>query len=81
MNEQELALKIEDLTRKVDAIYVSTEKTRKYFLWTMIISIALFVLPLLGLLFAIPSFLSTYSSALGGGNGTTLQAQLNELSQ
>ncbi len=82
MNEQELALKIEDLTRKVDAIYISTEKTRKYFLWTMIISIALFVLPLIGLLFAIPSFLSTYSSALGdSSNGTSLQAQLNELSQ
>lgn len=47
-------------------IYSSVEKTRKYFLWTLVLSILVFVLPLLGLLFVIPSFLSIYSSALGG---------------
>lgn len=52
--------------KKLDAIYVSTEKTRKYFLITMWVSIALFVLPLIGLLFAIPSFLSLYTSTLTG---------------
>lgn len=59
--------KILELEAKVDKIYKSVEKTRKYFLWTMIITIALFVLPLVGLLFAIPAFLSTYAdiSALG----------------
>lgn len=49
------------MERKIDQIYISVEKTRKYFLWTMIITVALFVLPLIGLIFAIPSFLSQYS--------------------
>ncbi|MES3005532.1 MAG: hypothetical protein V4664_01145 [Patescibacteria group bacterium] len=53
--------RIEALEGKIDAIYVSVEKTRKYFLWTMIGTIVIFVLPIIGLLFAIPSFLSTYS--------------------
>lgn len=59
--EQNIPEKLAQLETKIDMIYVSAEKTRKYFLWTMIITIALFVLPLIGLLFAIPSFLSTYT--------------------
>lgn len=51
----------QDIEKKLDAIYVSVEKTRKYFKWTMIISIVVIVLPLIGLLFAIPAFLSSYS--------------------
>ncbi|MDB5195237.1 MAG: hypothetical protein JWO84_421 [Parcubacteria group bacterium] len=48
------------MAAKLDAIYVSTEKTRKYFQWTMYITIALVVLPLIGLVFAIPVFLNSY---------------------
>ena len=40
------------------------EKTRKYLLWTMIATIAFFVLPLVGLLFIVPSFISSYTSSL-----------------
>ena len=58
--------KIQALEAKVDAIYISVEKTRKYFMWTMIITLALFILPLLGLVFAIPAFLSSYGTALQG---------------
>lgn len=52
--------KLDELNRKIEAVYVSVEKTRKYFKWTMIITLALFVLPLIGLLFAIPSFMTNY---------------------
>ena len=52
--------KLEILNKKVDAVYESVEKTRKYFFWTMVITLAIIVLPLIGLLFAIPSFLSNY---------------------
>ncbi|MEI6022344.1 MAG: hypothetical protein WCQ32_00670 [bacterium] len=52
--------KIEELSKKIDAVYASVEKTRKYFKWTMIITVALFVLPLIGLVFAIPSFMANY---------------------
>jgi hypothetical protein len=54
--------KIEALEKKIDAIYVSVEKTRKYMMWTAIITIAVIVLPLLGLVFVIPQFLSYYSN-------------------
>ncbi len=53
--------KLDLLEKKVDAIYVSVEKTRSYFKWTMIITLALFILPIIGLIFAIPSFLSNYA--------------------
>lgn len=62
MNEQELGQKLASIEEKVDKIYASTEKTRKYFMWTLIISVALVVLPAIGLLFAIPTFISTMSA-------------------
>ncbi|MFA6094813.1 MAG: hypothetical protein WC757_02900 [Candidatus Paceibacterota bacterium] len=64
--QPDILQKLEDQQKKIDAIFVSVEKTRKYFLWTMIITVALFVLPLIGLLFAIPSFLNIYTSNLTG---------------
>lgn len=56
----EISKKLDEQERKLDAIYRSTEKTRIYLLWTLIISIAVIVLPLIGLVVAIPSFLSLY---------------------
>ena len=48
------------LEERVEKIYISVEKTRKYFLWTLIISVALFILPAIGLAFAIPAFMTNY---------------------
>ena len=62
MDEQKILEKLEEQGKKIDGIYKSVEKTRKYFLWTFIISIVVVVLPLVGLLFVIPQFLSLYSS-------------------
>lgn len=57
--ETEILKKIEENNKKLDAIYESVEKTRKYFLWSTALNILVFVLPLIGLLFAIPWVLST----------------------
>ena len=62
--EPQLEARFATLEKKLDAIYISTEKTRKYFLTTMIITVAAFVLPLIGLVFAIPALLSSYGNAL-----------------
>jgi len=62
--EEEILKKLELQEKKIDEIYLSVEKMRKYFLWTFIITIALVILPLIGLIFVIPQFLST----LEGGN-------------
>lgn len=61
--DQELAQKLEAQDRKIDAIYVSVEKTRKYFLWTLIATAVTFVLPLIGIMIAIPWLFSTLSAA------------------
>ncbi|MDB5237586.1 MAG: seg [Parcubacteria group bacterium] len=54
------------LEEKIDKIYTSVEKTRKYFLWTMITSVVLFVVPLIGIAFALPSFMTNYVGSLQG---------------
>ena len=60
--EQEILAKIEVLEKKVDAVYGSAEKMRKYFFWTLIITVAAILLPLIGLLFVIPQFLGNYNN-------------------
>ena len=51
--EQKLAEQ-EALLQKV---LQSTEKTRKYILWSVIIGVAVFIIPLIAMLFAIPAYL------------------------
>jgi hypothetical protein len=62
MEDAEFARRMDALEAKLEAVYVSSERLRKFFMWTVIISTALFVFPFIGLLFAIPSFISTYSN-------------------
>ena len=64
--EQDVQKKMEEQNAKLDAILTSVEKTRKYFvviMWIMIIAV---VLPAIGLIFAIPAFINTYTSSLEG---------------
>lgn len=56
INERLIALE-----KKIDEMYASFEKVRKYFIWSGIITLALIILPIIGLIFAVPTFLSTYS--------------------
>lgn len=55
---------LQTLSAKLDAIYVSTEKTRIYFKWTLIATLVAFVLPLLLALFIVPSFIASYTQTL-----------------
>ena len=61
MDEQQILQKLSELEEKLDNVYKSTERTRKYILWMFIISIVVVVLPLVGLIFVIPQFLNLYS--------------------
>lgn len=60
MEDAELRQKLDALDAKIVDVYRSAEKTRKYFLAVIVVSVVAFALPLLGLLFAIPSFISSY---------------------
>ncbi len=51
---------------KIDAILTSVKKTEKYFKTTLWVTIIMFVVPLLGLIFIIPSFIASYTSTLEG---------------
>jgi len=64
--DTELKTRLDELEKKIDAVYVSAEKTRKYFQWTMIITIVMFVLPVIGLIVVIPMFISNYTSTFEG---------------
>ncbi len=59
--EQDLLQKLDDQSKKLDAIDRSIKKIRSYLFWTFMVSVILFVLPLLGILIVIPRFLSVYS--------------------
>ncbi|OGZ33899.1 MAG: hypothetical protein A2Y98_03475 [Candidatus Portnoybacteria bacterium RBG_19FT_COMBO_36_7] len=61
--DQETLNKFEELNKKLEQIYRSAEKTRKYFLWMLIISLAIIVLPLIGLIIIIPQFINIYTNA------------------
>jgi hypothetical protein len=65
MDDTSIETKLAALEGKIDAIYTSVEKTRKYFLWTLIITLAVVVLPLLFLPFAVSSFLKTLTLPAG----------------
>jgi len=45
---------------------MAAEKTRKYMLWSIIIQVGMVVLPLIGLLVAIPFMLKSLTSAYQG---------------
>jgi len=64
--EQDVQKKLEEQDAKLDAIFKSVEKTRKYFLIIIWITVIMVVLPAVGLFFAIPSFIDSYSSSLEG---------------
>lgn len=61
--EEEILKKIEAQDRKLEEIYSSIEKIRKYFLLALIITVAAIALPLIGLMFIIPQFLKTLSGS------------------
>lgn len=64
--EQEIKTKLEEQAKKLEEIYISVEKSRKYFLITMWITVLVIVLPMIGIAILAPAMLNTYTSVLGG---------------
>lgn len=62
--DQEIKNKLDEQTIKIDAIFASVEKSRKYFLITMWVTLLAVVLPMIGLAFVGPSFVNSYTSNL-----------------
>lgn len=66
MIDPELAAKLEEISVKADRAYQAAEKVRTYLFWTGVVTVALFVLPLIGLAFVIPQFIDSYTTSLSG---------------
>ena len=66
MIDPELTAKLDLIEAKVEKAYQTSEKVRKYLFWTGVITIALIVLPMIGLAFAVPQFISSYTTTLNG---------------
>lgn len=63
--EEDILKKIREQDEKLEKIWRSVEKTRKYFLWTIIATIAMFVIPLIIFLAFVPQILNLYTGNLG----------------
>jgi hypothetical protein len=59
--DEETKKQFEEMDKKLDAVFVSVEKMRKYFKWTLIITLLTIVLPLIALAFVIPTFLKSFN--------------------
>lgn len=63
--DPQLEDRIKELSQKIDAVYVSVEKTRRYFLIILWVTVLTVVLPIIVLVFALPAFLNSYMGVLG----------------
>ncbi len=64
--EQNLEQRLAAQDAKLDAIFSSVEKMRKYLLITVWITVLMVVVPALGLVFVIPMFLNSYMGSMAG---------------
>lgn len=59
-----MEMKLREVEGKVDQLYASAEKTRKYFLWALWITLGAIVIPLLILPAVLPGFLASQGVGL-----------------
>lgn len=64
--ESQILAKLEALEARLMKVESAVEKTRRYLQIIVWVTVAMVVLPILGLLFAVPLFISSYVGALGG---------------
>ena len=57
--DSDLDQRLKELEEKINRISAFFDQARAWAKWTLIITIALVVIPLVGLMFALPSFLKT----------------------
>lgn len=66
--DPELRQKLEKMEKQMDEVYAMARRLYRMIFWTVVISIVLFVVPLIGLFFEIPSLINTYSTIGNIGN-------------
>ena len=61
--ETDVLAKLAEIDQKIDHMFEGVEKLRRYFLWTLIITLITVVLPLIALIFVAPWALDILSNA------------------
>lgn len=56
---------MKQLNEKIDRVYDSVERTRKYMFWGLVMQLAMVLLPLVVLMLAVPFLLSSLSTISG----------------
>lgn len=64
MIDPELAARLDAVQDAAERAAKSADKTRKYLFWKTVVTVAFVAIPAVGLIFAIPAFISSYTSAL-----------------
>jgi hypothetical protein len=72
--EAELAQKLQEQDAKLEEIRLAVRKMQLYFRITFWVTVVCFVLPLVGLLFAVPKAMNSYLGSLDIDNIENLQA-------
>lgn len=65
-NEEQILEILKQNQEMIAKTYASAEKMRKYFLYSLIFTVVVFILPLIGLIIVIPMFISTYVDTYKG---------------
>ncbi len=63
--EQDISEVLKKINERLNTVYDSVERTRKYILWSLIMQVAVVLLPLVVLMFAVPFLLSSVSGLSG----------------
>lgn len=66
-NEEQILELLKQNQELLEKTYASAEKTRKYFLYSAIMTVLIFVVPLIFLAYYLPSFIDSYMNSLGAG--------------
>lgn len=67
MNSDDLKKELMEQRAIIESIYTSVEKTRKYFMWSLIITVVFLVLPFIAMVFVIPFAINSYTQVLNLG--------------
>lgn len=64
--DEELLKKIQSLEDKIDQSYKMLKAAKNMFMWNLILSLVFFLLPLIAIIFLLPSMISTITSSYSG---------------
>ena len=57
--EEEILAHLKDQSLRIQHIEQTLTSIKRFFIWTLVITLVVTILPLIGLIFALPSFISS----------------------